>query len=83
MTEELRSIIAEWRGKGVRISDEEAEDILQFCKRKMDICRIQNQEEYLPLLYRDEVKNYLFRCSVNATTMLRRMKEEGLCAVCV
>ena len=83
MTEELRSIIAEWRDKGVQISDEEAEDILQFCKRKMDICRIQNQEEYLPILYRDEVKNCLFRCSVNATTMLRKMKEEGVCAVCV
>lgn len=83
MTEELRSIIAEWRGKGVQMSDEEAEDLLQFCNRKMDICKIQNQEDYLPLLYRDEVKNYLFRCSANATMMLRKMNEEDVCAVCV
>lgn len=27
----------------------------------------------------DEVKNYLFRCSVNATTFLRRLEAEGIC----
>ena len=36
-------------------------------------------EEYLPLLFKDEVKNYLFRCSVNATTFLRRLEAEGIC----
>lgn len=79
----MREIIAEWRSKDVQISDEEAEDILSFCKRKMKVAKIQNPEEYLPLLFRDEVKNYLFRCSVNATTILRKMKEEGKCAVYV
>lgn len=37
------------------------------------------EEEYLPLLFKDEVKNYLFRCSVNATTFLRRLEAEGIC----
>ena len=40
---------------------------------------IENREEYLPLLFKDEVKNYLFRCSVNATTFLRRLEAEGIC----
>ena len=39
----------------------------------------QDREEYLPLLFKDEVKNYLFRCSVNATTFLRRLEAEGIC----
>ena len=38
-----------------------------------------DREEYLPLLFKDEVKNYLFRCSVNATTFLRRLEAEGIC----
>lgn len=79
MTEELKNIIAEWQSKGVQISDEEAEDILWCCKRKIEVAKVSNPEEYLPLLYEDEVKNYLYRQSVNATTMLRKTKEEGVC----
>lgn len=87
VTEEIQSIITEWRNKDVPISDEEAEYILRYCNRKMEVCKIENREEYLPLLYVDEVKNYLFRRTVNATTILRKLekelKEEGKCAVCV
>lgn len=87
MTEALQEIITEWRNKHIPISDEEAEYILWYCNRKMDVCKIENREEYLPLLYADEVKNYLFRRAVNATTMLREsekeLKEEDRCAVCV
>lgn len=87
MTEALQDIIAEWRSKDVLISDEEAEYILWLCNRKMDVCKIENREEYLPILYADEVKKYLFRRMVNATTMLRKLekelKEECKCAVYV
>lgn len=87
MTEALQEIITEWRNKDIPISDEEAEYILRYCNRKMDVCKTENREEYLPLLYADEVKNYLFRRAVNATTMLRKLeeelKEEDRCAVCV
>lgn len=87
MTEALQEIITEWRNKDIPISDEETEYILRYCNRKMDVCKTENREEYLPLLYADEVKNYLFRRAVNATTMLRKLekelKEEDRCAVCV
>lgn len=82
MSEELQKIVDEYREKEIHISDEEAEQILWLCNRKMDICKIENREEYLPLLFKDEVKNYLFRCSVNATTFLRRLEAEGICAEC-
>jgi hypothetical protein len=49
----------------------------------MEVAKVSNQEEYLPLLYEDEVKNYLYRQSVNATAILRKLKEEGVCAACV
>lgn len=79
MSEELQKIVDEYREKEIHISDEEAEQILWLCNRKMDICKIENREEYLPLLFKDEVKNYLFRCSVNSTTFLRRLEAEGIC----
>lgn len=83
MTEEMKNIVAKWRNKGVNISDEEAENLLWQCKRKIKISKILNPEGYLPLLYDDEVRNYLHRQSVNATTILRKMKEDGVCAVSV
>jgi hypothetical protein len=49
----------------------------------MEVAKVSNLKEYLPLLYEDEVKNYLYRQSINATTMLRKMKEEGVCVACV
>lgn len=83
MTEELKSIIEGWRNKGVHISDEEAEHLIWYCKRKMEVAKVPNPEEYLSLLYDDEVKNYLYRQSINATTILMKMKEEGVCAASV
>lgn len=56
MSEELQKIVDEYREKEIHISDEEAEQILWLCNRKMDICKIENREEYLPLLFKDEVK---------------------------
>ena len=64
MSEELQKIVDEYREKEIHISDEEAEQILWLCNRKMDICKIENRKEYLPLLFKDEVKNYLFRLSL-------------------
>ncbi|MCM1559676.1 MAG: hypothetical protein NC123_09030 [Butyrivibrio sp.] len=81
---EIDDIVSEWVNKGVHISQETVDYVLWYCERKMDVSRIENREEYLPLLFRDELKNHLFRQSINATTMLRMMGREcGECAVCV
>ena len=71
MRSELAKIIEEYRSKGVQITDSEADSIKQYCYRKMDAAGIPDKEGYLPLLFADEVKNYLMRLSVNATTVLR------------
>lgn len=76
MTHELWEIVNEYRNKGVSISDGEAMGVRDFCLRKMKVAKIQNQEEYLPLLYADELKNHLFRLAVNATTMLLTIEKE-------
>ncbi len=78
---EIDDIVSDWVKKGVHISQETIDYVLWYCERKMDVNKIENREEYLPLLFKDELKNYLFRQYVNATTMLRAMERE--CAECV
>lgn len=73
----LWDIVEEKRAKGIPISDEEAEEVCEICYRKMELVKIQNKEEYLPLLFEDELNNYLFGLVVNATTMLRRIEQEA------
>lgn len=77
MNEQLQGMVDGYREKGIHIADEESEFVLWLCKRKMEICKVENQEEYLPLLFADELKNLLVRRSVNATTFLRKMEAEG------
>nr|UVY19304.1 MAG: hypothetical protein [Bacteriophage sp.] len=73
MNEELKEIVEGYRTEGIHISDEEVNEILWLCNRKMEISKIEDREEYLPLLFKDEVKNYLFRRGVNAVTLLRSL----------
>ena len=62
-----------------KISDEEVNEILWLCNRRMEISKIENRGEYLPLLFKDEVKNYLFRREVNAVTFLRSLEAKEIC----
>jgi len=70
MPEKLWETIKEWRDKGVAISDEAAKMIYSLCLRKMEISKVENPDEYIYLLYPDEVRNYLLRQSINAKTFL-------------
>ncbi|MDE6951991.1 MAG: hypothetical protein K2P64_13910 [Lachnospiraceae bacterium] len=73
---EIDDIVSDWVKKGVHISQETVDYVLRYCERKMDVNKIENREEYLPLLFKDELKNHLFREYVNATTLLRMQKGE-------
>lgn len=76
--EDIRKIVSE-----IGIDREDAVEILAYCNRKMDVAKIENREEYLPLLFKDEIGNYFFREAVNVTTMLRQLGKGGIvCAIC-
>lgn len=74
MNEDLWNIVEKWREDGALILDEEAEEIHRFCLKKMVASKIENQEQYLPLLYADEIKNYLLRAYVNTVSILKRIE---------
>ena len=67
MPERLWETIREWRSKGVAITDEAAHMIYALCMRKIEIAHIEDPED-IYLMYPDEVKNFLYRESVNACT---------------
>lgn len=77
----IQEIVNEYRGKGFKLSEEEIDNILWYCDRKMNVAKVADKKGYLPLLFADEVKNYLYRQAVNATTILRQLEKEGLLCV--
>lgn len=79
----IDEIVSEWVRAGIHISQETVDYLLWYCNRKMDVAKIENREEYLSLLFEDELKNYLFRQCINATTILRMMGGCEECASCV
>lgn len=81
MVQELLAIVEGYRDNGILITDQEAEKVYRYCRRKMQAAKIQDQEGYLPLLYADELRAYLFRRAVNATTLLRIMGKKAYCHV--
>lgn len=77
--EEIAEVVNSFRNEVCDISDEEVEEVLRLCRRKIEITG--QKESYMKLLLPDELRNYIFRRAVNATTMLRQMEKEGL--ICV
>ncbi len=72
----IDEIVSEWVKQGIHISQETVEYLICYCNREMAVNGIENREEYLPLLFKDKLKNYLFREYVNGTTLLRMQKGE-------
>ena len=64
------------RDQGIYITDEEVREIYMYCLRKMEVAKV---EKYIELLYPDELRHYIIRHGINASTILRKM-EESVCA---
>lgn len=77
MPDGLRKFVEEWRDKGVDITDGDADDVYRHCLRKMEVAKVKNPDEYIFLLFPDELKNFLFRMWVNANTELMMIRREA------
>ena len=77
MPDGLQRFVEELREKGAYITDEDADDVYRFCLRKMEVAKIKNPEEYIFLLFPDELKHYIFRLWVNAMTTLIELGKGG------
>ena len=77
--EELYKHVDKLRGQGIHITDEEVKEVYMYCLRKMEVAKVENPEQYIELLYPDELKHYIMRHGINACTILRQMED----AICV
>lgn len=75
MTSELKEIANEYRQNGWTITDETCEKLYEHCERKMTVGGVKDRKAYLPLLFRNELEDYVFRCIVNTVTAV--FYEEG------
>lgn len=80
--EQVKHIVENFRQEIYPIDDEGVTEVLEFCKRKMEISK--KPENYLYLLLQDELKNYCVRLAVNITGIQNLMERRCLeCALCV
>ena len=75
----LHRHIDKLKSQGIYITDEEAEEVYMYCLRKMEVAKVEKPEQYIELLYPDELKHYIMRHGINACTILRQMED----AICV
>lgn len=69
MSKSEKEILQNLREEGFAVPDATAESIHDYCLRKMEVADISDREEYLPLLFEDEIKNYCIRAAVNILSM--------------
>jgi hypothetical protein len=74
----LHRHIDKLKSQGIYITDEEAEEVYMYCLRKMEVAKVEVPEEYINLLYPDELKHYIIRHGINANTILRKI-EDTIC----
>ena len=77
--EELYKHVDKLRGQGIHITDEEVKEVYMYCLRKMEVANVEQPDKYIELLYPDELRHYIIRHGINASTILRRMDN----AICV
>lgn len=56
------------------ITCKEMDELIELCKRKMKIAGVEDKESYLPLLLEDEIKDAIFRNTVNDISVLMMEK---------
>ena len=59
------------REQGIYITDEEVREIYMYCLRKMEVANVEQPDQYIELLYPDELRHYIIRHGINASTILR------------
>lgn len=66
----MEDTIEGFRSNGIMITNEELESVRILCHRKMEICKIENPEEYMNLLFPGELRNYLVTRSINEASIV-------------
>ena len=77
MTKAMIEEVEEWRRRGAHLEGQAVDMIVELCRRKMSLAGMDEDEGYLELMFKDEVKNYLMRQAINAKSY-QMMIEKGV-----
>lgn len=58
-----------YRKKGYEITEDDLKEVRDLCDRKMKLINMSNRQFYYPLLFMDEMKNHIYRKTVNAYSL--------------
>lgn len=72
--EQVKQIVENFRQEVYSIDDEGVMEVLELCKRKMELSK--KPDSYLYLLLPDELRNYCVRLVVNICGMQRKTVNE-------
>lgn len=64
-----KALIETYKKKGYEISEEDLKEVRDICDKKMKLINISNRKFYAPLIFMDEMKNYVFRKTINAYSL--------------
>jgi hypothetical protein len=76
MTADTEKIAQTYRDAGHVLSEEDCEKVYGLCERKMELCKIEDRDSYMPLLFHDELRNFLVRRFMNMLSMTLMDAEE-------
>lgn len=68
ITAETKKVREDMEKQGYVLTEEEYQIILEYTIRKSDLCG--KGRDYVPLLLEDEIKNYYFRNTVTAISLI-------------
>lgn len=63
----IDQIVEEFRNKGYRVSDADVELVTFICNAKIKLCNL--QEDYMEVLFPDELRNHIIRREITEITL--------------
>ena len=72
-----QKLVANYRKKGYEITEQDLEIVRNRCESKIHRINISNRQIYMPLLFADELKDYIYCKTINSYFLeLNRISQE-------
>ncbi|MFR8549480.1 MAG: hypothetical protein ACLVDG_00345 [Coprococcus sp.] len=60
-----KDIVESYKRKGFDVSFQDVNEVREICKAKLKAAKFEDKRFYMPILFADEMKNYIYRKTIN------------------
>ena len=60
-----KDVIESYKRKGFDVSLQDVKDVREICKAKLRSVKFEDKRFYMPILFADEMKNHIYRKTIN------------------